>query len=49
MKVDAKNDDEAISKLMVAGKAHMKESHPKMPPMSDEQMKSMLKSGMKKG
>jgi hypothetical protein len=49
MKVDAKNDDEAISKLMVAGKAHMKESHPKMPPMSDEQMKSMLKAGMKKG
>jgi predicted small metal-binding protein len=49
IKVDAQNDDEAVNKLMAAGKAHAKEAHPKMPPMPDEQMKSMLKSGMKKG
>ena len=49
VKVNAKNDEEAISKLIRAGKAHMKESHPKMPPMSDEQMTKMLKVGMQQG
>ncbi|HVN96397.1 MAG TPA: hypothetical protein VMT62_08210 [Syntrophorhabdaceae bacterium] len=49
IKVDAKNDDEAVDKLMAAGKAHAKEKHPNMPPMSEKQMKDMLKAGMKKG
>jgi predicted small metal-binding protein len=49
MKVDAQNDDEAINKLMTAGKAHAKEAHPNMPPMTDAQIKNMLKAGMKKG
>jgi hypothetical protein len=34
---------------MAAGKVHAKESHPNMPPMSERQMKDLLKSGMKKG
>ena len=49
IEVDAQNDTEAIEKLLVAGKAHAKKAHPDMPPMTDEQMKSMLKAGMKKG
>jgi predicted small metal-binding protein len=28
IKVDAQNDDEAVNKLMTAGKAHAKEAHP---------------------
>jgi len=49
MKVDAMNDEEAMSKLMVAGKEHLKKAHPDVPPMPEEQMKSLLKSNMKKG
>jgi hypothetical protein len=49
VKVDALNDDEAINKLMAAGKVHAKAVHPDMPPMSEQQMKDMLKSGMKRG
>ena len=49
VKVDARDDDEAISKLMAAGKVHAKTPIPNMPPMSEQQMKDMLKSGMKKG
>ena len=49
MKVEAQNDDEAVSKLMAAGKVHVKDAHPNMPPLSEKQMKDMLKEGMKKG
>ena len=49
LNVDALTDDEAINKLMAAGKGHAKEAHPNMPPMSEQQMKDMLKAGMKKG
>jgi hypothetical protein len=49
IEVDAQNDNEAIEKLMTAGKAHAKKAHPNMPPMTDEQMKTMLKANMKKG
>jgi predicted small metal-binding protein len=48
LKVDAQNDDEAMGKLMAAGKVHVKEAHPNMPPMPEQQMKDMLKKGMKK-
>ena len=47
--VDAANDDEALEKLMDVGPAHMAEAHPDAPPMSDEEMKNMLRSGMKQG
>jgi predicted small metal-binding protein len=49
IKVDAQNDDEAMNKLMAAGKVHAKEKHPDMPPMSEQQRKDMFKAGMKKG
>ena len=49
MKVDAQNDDEAMNKLIAAGKVHVKEKHPDMPPMSEQEMKDKLKAGMKKG
>jgi hypothetical protein len=49
IKVDAVSDDEAINKLMTAGKVHAKEAHPNMPAMSEQQMKDMVKAGMKKG
>ena len=49
VKVEAQNDDEAMNKLMAEGKVHAEAAHPNMPPMSEQQMKDMLKSGMKKG
>ena len=49
IKVDSQTDDEAMNKIMAAGQIHAKEAHPDMPPMSEEQMKDMLKAGMKKG
>ncbi|MCX5832992.1 MAG: hypothetical protein NTV99_00460 [Deltaproteobacteria bacterium] len=48
IKVDAQNDDEAMSKMMAAGKVHVKEAHPDKPPMSEQQFKDILKKGMKK-
>ncbi|TSC73078.1 MAG: hypothetical protein G01um101438_101 [Parcubacteria group bacterium Gr01-1014_38] len=49
LSVDAENDDEALDKLMDVGPDHMAAVHPNAPPMSDEEMKNMLRSGMKKG
>jgi predicted small metal-binding protein len=48
IKVDAQTDDEAMNKIMAAGQVHAKEAHPDMPSMSEQQMKDMLKAGMKK-
>jgi len=48
IRVDAQNDDEAINKLMEAGKEHLKAKHPEMPPMPEAHMISMLKANMKK-
>ena len=49
VKVDAQNDDEAIGKIIKAGEVHRKEAHPDMPPMTEEQLKNIVRSGMKKG
>jgi predicted small metal-binding protein len=49
IKVDAQTDDDAMNKIMAAGQVHVRESHPDMPSMSEQQMKDMLKAGMKKG
>ena len=49
IKVDAQNDDEAMTQLMAAGKVHVKEAHADKPPMPEKEMKDMLKKGMKKG
>jgi hypothetical protein len=34
---------------MAAGKVHSKDAHPNVPSMSKQQMKDMLKAGVKKG
>ncbi len=47
IKVEAINDDEAVEKIMQAGAAHKNESHCDMK-MSEEQMRSMVRSNMKK-
>jgi len=47
IKVDANSDTEAVEKIMRAGVVHKKEAHPDMK-ISEEQMKSMVRSGMKK-
>jgi hypothetical protein len=48
MKVEANSDDEAVGKFMQACAAHKTEAHPDMK-ISEEQMKSMVRSNMKKG
>ena len=49
IKIDAQNDDEALKKIMEAGAVHAKKAHPDMPPMTEEKLKNMFRSGMKKG
>ncbi|MGB7910592.1 MAG: hypothetical protein WCF59_00025 [Desulfobaccales bacterium] len=47
VKVEANNDDEAVGKIMQACAAHKNEAHADMK-VSEEQMKSMVRSNMKK-
>ncbi len=49
IKVDAKNDDEAVGRIIKAGEVHRKQAHPDMPPMTEEQLTKIVRSGMKKG
>ena len=49
VKVEAKNDDEAIAKIIKEGEGHRKQAHPDMPPMTEDQLKSAVRSGMKRG
>ncbi len=49
VKVEAKNDDEAVEKIVKAGEVHRKEAHPDMPPMTEKQLRTIVQSGMKKG
>ncbi len=51
--VEAENDDDAVQKFMVAGKAHMADpaylqGHQAAPPVADEEMAQMVRAGMKK-
>jgi predicted small metal-binding protein len=48
IKVEANSDDEAVGKIMQAGAAHINEAHSDMK-ISEEQMRSMVRSNMKKG
>jgi hypothetical protein len=48
IKVEANSDDEAVDKIMQAGLAHKNEAHSDMK-ISDEQMRIMVRSNMKKG
>ena len=49
VKVEAKNDDEAVGKIIKEGEDHRKQAHPDMPPMTEEQLKTIVRSGMKIG
>ena len=46
--VDAQSDDEGIDKIVEKAKEHVKDAHPDMPPMSDSEMKEMVRSSMQK-
>jgi len=48
IKVEANNDDEAVGKIMQACAAHKNEAHPDKK-ISEEEMRSMVRSNMKKG
>ncbi len=48
IKVDAQSDDEAIKKIMEEGKDHVKKAHPDMPPMTEDQMKEMVRTNMRR-
>lgn len=49
VKVDARNNDEAVGKIIKAGEVHRKQAHPDMPPMAEEQLMKIVRSGMRKG
>jgi hypothetical protein len=46
--VDAKNDDEAVAKIIKEGEVHGKQVHPDTLPMTEEQLRNMVRSGMMK-
>ncbi len=46
--VDAKNDDEAVAKIVAEGAIHGKQVHANVLPMTEEQLKNMVRSGMMK-
>ncbi len=46
--VDAQNDDEAVRKIMEKGKVHAEQAHPGMPPMTETQMKEMIRANMQR-
>jgi predicted small metal-binding protein len=48
IKVEARTDNEAMSKIMTIGKIHAREAHPDMQAMTEQQRKEMLKASMKK-
>jgi hypothetical protein len=47
--VEAANDDEAVAKLIEAGKEHAATVHADMQGMPAEQVKAMIMAGWKKG
>ncbi len=49
IKVEAKDDEKGMRKIMAAGRVHAAQVHHGMPPMTEQQMRDMLKAGMKKG
>jgi hypothetical protein len=49
LSTEAKNDDEALTKLVEISKTHIKTFHKDLKPMSDEESKKFIKSVWKKG
>jgi hypothetical protein len=48
IKVDASNDDDAVTKILTEGAKHAKSAHPDLPPPSEEQAKAMVRTRLKK-
>ena len=46
--VDAKNDDEAVDKIIIEGAVHGRQIHPDALPMTEEQLRTVVRSGMMK-
>jgi len=46
--VDAKNDDEAVARIVAEGAVHGGQVHSHVLPMTEEQLKNMVRSGMMK-
>ncbi len=44
MVVEALGDDEALEKMMVLTRDHVSKKHSDMPPMTEEQMMSLIKT-----
>ena len=45
---EADTDEEAVDKLAIEGKDHEAKFHSDMSPVKDEDMKAMIRTGMKK-
>ncbi|MBC8357978.1 MAG: hypothetical protein ISS41_00950 [Candidatus Aminicenantes bacterium] len=46
--IDAETENDAVEKFLSEGKVHTKKHHPNIPAMPEEQMKTMIRFGMKK-
>lgn len=46
--IDAETDDEAVEKFLAEGKVHVAEHHPGAASLPEEQLKAMIRFGMKK-
>jgi hypothetical protein len=46
MEVHAHDDDEAVQKIMMSGKAHFEDAHPDAPAMNPDEMVAATKAGM---
>lgn len=46
IEVHAHGDDEAVQKIMAAGKVHFDEVHPDTPPMDPKEMEAATKAAM---
>ena len=48
VKVEAKDDDQAVEKILMAGEIHRKRAHPELPAISEGQMAGFVRSGMRR-
>ena len=47
--INARNDDKAVDTIIETGEVHRKQAHADIPPMTKEQLRNIVRSGMKKG
>lgn len=46
--IDAETDEDALEKIMKEAKTHVAENHPNFVSLPEEQIKAMVRAGMKK-